>query len=138
MSRRSDLNQPIIAEFRANGGNVSGQFADVPLLLLTTTGVRSGQSRTTPLGYTTDGDYLIVVAANGGRATDPDWYRNLLAQPEALVEVGSDRFPVRATIAEGTERQRLYDQHAARIPVFARFPQQTTRQIPVVALERIG
>jgi deazaflavin-dependent oxidoreductase (nitroreductase family) len=134
----NDFNRQLIAEFRANGGKVGGQFANAPLLLLTTTGARSGQPRTTPLAHTTDGDRLVVIASKGGAPTNPDWYHNLVANPEATVEVGTERFPARATVARGEERDRLYARHAALMPTFAEYERMTTRAIPVVILERVG
>ncbi len=136
-SSPNQFNQNLIAEFRTNDGKVTGPFAGRPLLLLTTTGARSGRPRTTPLVYTTDGDRLVVIASKGGAPANPDWYHNLLANPEATVELPGERFRVRATLAEGAERQRLYDAQAALMPAFADYQQKATRQIPVFILERI-
>jgi deazaflavin-dependent oxidoreductase (nitroreductase family) len=132
----NNFNQQLIDEFRATGGKVSGQFAGAPLLLLTTTGAKSGQERTTPLAYTRDGERFVVIASKGGAPTNPDWYHNLRAHPAATIEVGSERYAVRATVPEGAERQRLYDQMAARMPGFAEYQRNTSRLIPVVLLER--
>jgi deazaflavin-dependent oxidoreductase (nitroreductase family) len=134
----NDFNQQLIEEFRANGGKVTGQFAGAPLLLLTTTGAKSGKERTTPLAYTRDGDRLVIIASKGGAPTHPDWYHNLRAHPAATVEVGSERFAARATMPEGEEQKRLYDQMAAKMPNFAEYQRNTTRQIPVVLLERVS
>jgi deazaflavin-dependent oxidoreductase (nitroreductase family) len=136
----TEFNRQLIAQFRANGGQiVTGLFKGAPLLLLTTIGAKSGQPRTTPLAYTRDGDRWVIIASKGGAPTNPDWYRNLLAQPTATVEVGTERFPVRAHIAVGAERDRLYDQMAAQLPnyKFAEHQRKTTRKIPVVTLERM-
>jgi len=130
------FNRRLIEEYRANGGKVSGRGAGTPLLLLITIGAKSSQERIAPLAYTREGDRLVIIASKAGAPTHPDWYHNLLAHPEATVELGSERFPVRATIAEGAERERLYDQMAARMPYFAEYQRNTTRQIPVVLLER--
>jgi deazaflavin-dependent oxidoreductase (nitroreductase family) len=135
-SNPNDFNRQVIEEFRANGGKVGGPFAGSPMLLLTTTGAKSGQPRTTPLVYTTDGDRIVVIASKGGAPTNPDWYRNLVANPVATVERGGETFQVRAVITEGEERQRLFDQQAALMPGFAEYQKKTTRQIPVVVLER--
>ena len=135
-SNPNDFNRQVIEEFRANGGKVGGPFAGSPMLLLTTTGAKSGQPRTTPLVYTTDGDRIVVIASKGGAPTNPDWYRNLVANPVATVERGDEKFPVRAVVTEGEERQRLFDQQAALMPGFADYQKKTTRQIPVVLLER--
>ena len=136
MSERSKLNQPIIAEFRANAGKVGGQFADTPLLLLNTTGATSGQSRTNPLAYITDGDRTIVFAANGGRDRHPAWYYNVLANPLVTVELGGEQFQAHAFVAEEPERTRLYAQMVESNPGFANFEQKTSRRIPAVILER--
>ena len=139
MSSFNDFNQTVIAEFHANGGKVGGMFANTTLLLLTTIGAKSGQPRTTPLAYTTDGDRFIVIASKAGAPTNPDWYYNLLANPIVTVEIGQERFQARAVVAKGQERDRLYTQMAERLPQFAEYQQKTTnRQIPVVVLERIG
>ena len=105
-----------VEQFRATGGIGPGRWATQPLLLLTTTGARSGLPRTTPLLYSTDGDRFVVIASKGGEPTHPDWYHNLLAHPEATVEVGAETFPVHAHVAQGAERRRLFDQQAAQIP----------------------
>ena len=138
MSINNDFNQALIAEYRANGGKVGGPFANAPLLLLTSTGAKSGKPRTMPLVYTTDGDHIVVIASKGGAPTSPDWYHNLVAHPEATIELGTETFNVRAIVTEGEERQRLYDQQAALMPNFAEYQKKTTRQIPVVILERIS
>jgi deazaflavin-dependent oxidoreductase (nitroreductase family) len=141
MSTMADLkqfNENLIAEYRATGGKVTGQFAGAPLLLLTTIGARSGQPRTMPLVHSTDGDRLVIIASKGGAPTNPDWYHNLVANPEVTVELGSETFRARATVAEGAERERLYAQQAALMPNFAEYQKNTTRQIPVVVLERLG
>ncbi len=135
-SNPNDFNQQVITEFRANGGKVGGPFAGSPMLLLTTTGAKSGQSRTTPLVYTTDGDHIVIIASKAGAPSNPDWYHNLVAHPTATVEIGTEKFQARARVAEGEERQRLYDQQAALMPGFAEYQKKTTRQIPVVILER--
>src|SRR4051812_41807024 len=105
------MNEPVIAEFRANGGTVAGRRW--PVLLLTTTGAKSGLPRITPLNYTTDGDRLIVIASKGGSLTHPDWYRNLVANPEVTIEIGTETFQARAMPAEEPERTRLFDQQVA-------------------------
>ena len=136
MTNQNDFNQRIIAEFRANGGTVGGPFAGAPMLLLTTTGARSGEQRTTPLVYLPDGDRLVVIASKGGAPTHPAWYHNLVAHPDVTVEVGSETLPVRAAVLSGEERDRLYARQAGLRPAFAEYQAKTTRRIPVVALER--
>jgi deazaflavin-dependent oxidoreductase (nitroreductase family) len=137
-SNPNDFNNNVIAEFRANGGKVGGPFAGSPMLLLTTTGAKSGQPRTTPLVHTMDGDHIVILASKGGAPTNPDWYHNLVAHPTVTVEMGAEKFQARAHVVEGEERQRLYDQQAALMPGFAEYQKKTTRQIPVVVLERVG
>jgi deazaflavin-dependent oxidoreductase (nitroreductase family) len=134
----NEFNRQLIEEYRANGGKVTGIFAGAPLLVLTTTGARSGQPRVTPLVYTTDNGRWVVIASKGGAPTHPDWYYNLRANPEVTVEVGAESFPARATITTGAERQRLFDQMAARMPNFAEYQRNTVRQLPVIVLERTG
>ena len=134
----NEFNRQLIEEFRANGGKVSGMFAGAPLLLLTTTGARSGQPRIAPLVYTTDNSRVVVIASKGGAPTHPDWFYNVRANPEVTVELGTETFPARATIVKGPERQRLFDQMAAQMPNFAEYQRNTTRQLPVIVLERAG
>jgi deazaflavin-dependent oxidoreductase (nitroreductase family) len=135
--RRRELNQDVIDEFRANAGRVtSGPFAAVSLLLLHTRGARSGQERISPLAYLADGQRWVVFAANGGRATAPGWWHNLLAEPGATIEVGAETVAVRAEQAQGEERQRLWDEHLRTSPYFAPIAAATSRAIPVVVLTR--
>jgi deazaflavin-dependent oxidoreductase (nitroreductase family) len=134
----TDFNRRLIEEFRANGGSVSGPFAGAPLLLLTTTGARTGRSHTTPLVHTRDGDRYVIIASKGGAPTNPSWYHNLVATPGATIEVGSEKFPVRSRVAEDEERDRLFDQQATLMPNFAEYQRNTSRRIPVVVLERVS
>ncbi len=124
-------NQKVIAEFRAKGGRDG-------LILLTTIGAKSGLPRTTPLVYTTDGSRVIVIASKGGAPSHPDWYRNLVANPEVTVELAHERFKTQAVVAEGQERERLFQQMASQMPFFAEYQKNTARQIPVIILERVG
>jgi deazaflavin-dependent oxidoreductase (nitroreductase family) len=134
----TNFNQDIIDQFRANNGTmVSGMFKGAPLLLLTSTGAKSGQTRINPLAYSRDGDRYVIIASKNGAPTNPDWYHNVVAHPEVTVEVGPDRFPARAVVAEGAERDRLYSAQAALMPGFAEYERKTTRRIPVVILEPI-
>jgi deazaflavin-dependent oxidoreductase (nitroreductase family) len=137
MSSPNNFNQSIIEEFRANGGKVGAPFVNGSLLLLTSVGAKSGQPRINPLAYISDGDHLAIVASKAGAPTNPDWYYNLLANPLATVEVGSERFQVRAAVAEEQERERLYTKMVERIPGFAAYQQKTSRKIPVVILSRV-
>jgi deazaflavin-dependent oxidoreductase (nitroreductase family) len=139
MSDRRDWNEnnrKVIDQFRSNGGIVGD--GKTPHLLLTTTGAKSGATRVNPLHYSTDGDRFIVLASKGGSAAHPDWYHNLVAHPEVIVEVRAERFDARANVAQGQERERLFNRHAASMPYFAGFQKKTKRQIPVIILERIG
>ncbi len=138
MSNPNEFNQKVIAEFRANGGKVGGQFAGMPMLLLNTTGAKSGQPRTNPVAYTTDGNNLIVMASKGGAPTNPDWYYNIKANPAVTVELGQEQFSAQAVIAEGAERDRLFNQMATAMPGFAAYQRNTDRKIPVVILTRMA
>ncbi|HEY0605849.1 MAG TPA: nitroreductase family deazaflavin-dependent oxidoreductase [Herpetosiphonaceae bacterium] len=136
MSDFNAWNTAIINEFRANNGKVSGRFEGTPLLLLHTTGAKSGVERINPLAYTQDGERLIIIASKGGAPTNPDWYHNILANPAVTVEVGNEHFPARAIAAEEPERTRLFEQMAAVMPGFADYQRNTSRTIPVIVLER--
>jgi deazaflavin-dependent oxidoreductase (nitroreductase family) len=134
----NEFNQNVIEEFRTNGGKVGGMFEGAPMLLLTSTGAKSGRQRTTPVVYTRDGDRLVIIASKAGAPTNPAWYHNLVAHPEVTVEVGTERVPMRAVVTEGEERSRLFDAQAALMPNFAEYAKSTSRVIPVIALERIA
>jgi deazaflavin-dependent oxidoreductase (nitroreductase family) len=137
MSETTDFNARIIEEFRANGGVVGGPFAGLPVLLLTTTGAKSGRERVKPLATLPAEDgVLYVFASKGGAPRNPDWYHNLLAHPDVQVEYGTDRFPATAAPVTGAERDRVYAEQAARAPAFADYQRKTDRVIPVVALRR--
>lgn len=138
MTDRQDWNKSIMAEFHANGGKVGGVFANATLLLLTTTGAKSGRSYTTPLVYFADGDRMTILASKGGAPTNPDWYHNLVANPIAEVEVSTERFPVRATVLPPEERDRRFAEIARIAPGFGEYARKTTRKIPVISLERIA
>ena len=132
----NDYNRHVIEEFRANGGKVGGEWEDIPLLLLTTTGAKSGERRTTPMAYLPNGDRLFVWAANGGSPTHPHWYHNLVAHPHVTVEVGTETFEAIAVATEDVERDRLWTQGVALYPQLAEAQAKTTRQVPVIALSR--
>src|SRR5215216_6939651 len=134
----SDFNQAIIDEFRANDGKVSGYFAGANMLLLHTVGAKSGQPRTNPLVYITDGDRLVVIASKGGSDSNPDWYYNLLANPNVTVELGTEQFQARATVVtEEPERSRLYAKIVEHQQGFAEYEKKTSRKIPAIVLERV-
>jgi deazaflavin-dependent oxidoreductase (nitroreductase family) len=126
----------VVAEFRARGGKVGGYHASMELLLLTTTGARTGQRRAVPLTYLPDGDRYIVTAGNAGSARHPAWYYNLIANPDVTVEMGSEAFRAVAVIADEAERGALYELFNAAYPQLEGYQAQTTRQIPVVILTR--
>lgn len=132
-----DFNRNLIEEFRSNDGKVGGMFEGAPLLLLTTTGAKTGTARIAPLAYTKDNDRFVVIASKGGAPSHPDWYYNLCTNPDVTVEVGTDAFPARATIQHGAERQRLFDQMSQKMPNFAEYQRNTRRELPVILLERI-
>ncbi|MEP6624177.1 MAG: nitroreductase family deazaflavin-dependent oxidoreductase [Acidimicrobiia bacterium] len=130
-----DWNQKIIDEFRANGGAVGGNFEGAPLLLLHSTGAKSGRERINPVMYqSVDGGYA-VFASKAGAPTNPDWFHNLRAHSDATVEVGDLTVPVRARVAESEERDRIWTVQKARYPGFAEYEASTSREIPVVVLE---
>jgi deazaflavin-dependent oxidoreductase (nitroreductase family) len=133
--RFQNYNQRVIDEFRSNGGVVSGRGSS--LLLLTTTGAKSGRQHTTPLAYTRDGDRYVILASKGGAPTNPAWYHNLVAHADVTVEVGGETFHARASIVDGAERERLFNQMAAKMPGFADYQRNTSRQIPVIVLTRV-
>jgi len=137
MTDLNEFNHNLIEEFRTNGGKVSGMFAKAPLVLLTTTGAKSGQPRTFPVVYTRDGDCLIVVASKGGSDQNPAWYHNLVANPVVTVELPDETYQARAVVVDGAERDRLYRAHADRMTNFDEYQAKTSRRIPVIALERI-
>jgi deazaflavin-dependent oxidoreductase (nitroreductase family) len=133
----SDFNTGIIQEFRSNRGQVGGGFEGAPMIILTTTGAKSGQPRTHPLVYLADGDRVVIFASKAGAPTNPDWYHNLVAHPRVTVELGDETFEADATVAEGDERDRLYAQQASIMPGFAEYQEKTERVIPVVVLTRV-
>ena len=131
---QNERNMAIIQEFRTNAGKVGGRFAGRSLLLLHTTGAKSGQPRINPVACIRDGDRLVVIASKGGAPTNPDWYHNILAHPLVTVETGTEQFQARATVAAEPERTRLYNKMAEMMPGFAEYQEKTTRVIPVIIL----
>jgi len=130
-------NDNIIEEFRANAGKVGGPFEGANLLLLHSRGAKTGLERVNPVAYQPVGDDIAVFASKAGADTNPDWYHNLLANPLATAEVGTDTVEVRARVAEGDERDRIWERQKQLMPGFADYEQKTRRQIPVVVLERL-
>ena len=131
------FNEALIEDVRANGRVTSGPFAGRNVLLLTTTGAKSGQHRTNPLVFSRDGDRVVIVASKGGAPTNPDWFHNLRTHPIVAVELGGERFRARAHVVPEPDRTRLYRQHATENPGFWDYEKRTTRRIPVVTLERL-
>ncbi len=136
MTDQNDYNLQLIEEFRANRNKAGGSFEGRPLLLLTTTGAKSGERRTTPMMYVPDGDRLLVIASNIGAPRHPDWYHNLVAHPEVTIEVGTETFDAIAVVTEGEEWHRLWTRIVELYPFFAEHQAKTTRPIPVIALSR--
>ena len=136
--RSNDFNRTVIEEFRANDGVVTGAFAGAPMVLLTTTGAKTGKERVIPLVHTRDGDRVVVIASKGGSPAHPHWYLNVLANPEVTVELPGETFRARAiTLPDGPEHDRLYRAQADLMPNFDEYQEKADRTIPVVVLERI-
>ncbi|NGO43326.1 nitroreductase/quinone reductase family protein [Streptomyces ureilyticus] len=133
----NDFNQQVIEEFRSNAGQVGGYFEGARLLLLTTTGARTGTRHTTPVGYLPDGDRVLVIASAGGAPKHPDWFRNLLVHPQVTVETGVFTFEARAVVLADEERDQLFARAVEAEPGWAEYEAKTDRVIPVVALHEI-
>ena len=130
------FNESFVAEFRANGGVVSGELEGFQFLLLTTTGAKSGKQRTTPLAYIPLEGKILIVASKGGALTHPAWYWNLVKHPQVTVELGSEKYSAQAVELEGDERDRLYAEVAGKVPTFAEYQARTDRVIPLFELKR--
>jgi len=137
MTDLNEFNHNLIDEFRASGGKDTGIFEKAPLVILTTTGAKSGEPRTFPVVYTRDGDRLVVIASKGGSDENPAWYHNLVAHPAVTVELPDETYEARAVVTEGDERDRLFRAHADLMPNFDEYQAKTSRRIPVIVLERI-
>jgi len=133
----NEFNKPIIQEFRTNGGKVGGQFAGAPMILITTTGAKSGQSRTVPLVYVLDGARPCIIASFAGAPKDPPWFVNLVKNPLVEVELGTEKFKARAEVLGEPARTEMFNKMASMMSVFNEYQAKTTRTIPVVALNRI-
>jgi deazaflavin-dependent oxidoreductase (nitroreductase family) len=129
----SDWNKGVIEEFRANEGKVAA-FAQQPLLLITHIGAKTGERRTNPVAYFTDGDRYVIVASKGGAPTNPDWYHNLLASPRVTIELGTKQLKVTAKKADPAERDRLWTMVKQKNPAFKEYEKKTSRTIPLVIL----
>jgi deazaflavin-dependent oxidoreductase (nitroreductase family) len=133
MNQWEERNQLVTKEFRANGGEVAGSQ---PLMLLTTTGAKSGQPRIAPLILVTYGDGVLAIASKGGYPTHPDWYFNVLAHPEVTVEVGKEKFNTTSQILTGSEREKAFARAVEVFPPYAEYQKKTEREIPVIILNR--
>jgi len=139
MTDRQDWNSKILEEFRANEGKVGGPFEGAPMIVIHTKGRKSGKEILNPLVYQAVDGKLAIFASKGGAPEHPDWYRNIMANPDITVEVGTETFRVRAREAEGEERETIWTKQKQLMPGFAEYEQKTTgiRDIPVVILERV-
>ncbi|HEX5904372.1 MAG TPA: nitroreductase/quinone reductase family protein [Actinomycetota bacterium] len=133
----ADHNAPIIEEFRANGGKVGGFFESASLLILHTKGAKTGRPQTVVLNHLPDGERFVVFGTKGGAPEDPDWVRNVLADPSPTVETGTETIAVRAAEITGPERDELYARQVELRPVFGEYPKKTSRTIPVIGLEPV-
>ena len=138
MSDYEDWNTSIINEFRANEGRVGNMFEGAPMVLITTTGAKTGTQRVTPLMCLPDGDSIAIFASAAGAPKSPAWFHNIVANPVITVEYGTETFSARAEPAGPEERNRLYAAQAERYPQFAEYEEKTTRTIPVVVLTRLA
>lgn len=131
----SDWNQKIIEEFRANEGRVGGNFEGAPLLLLHTTGAKTGRERVSPMMYLREDGHTYIFASKAGADTHPDWYHNLVANPEVTAEIGTQTHPATAVPVDDADRDRVYAHQAELYPGFADYERKTSRRIPVVELK---
>jgi deazaflavin-dependent oxidoreductase (nitroreductase family) len=134
----SRFNDRVIEEYRATGGEVTGPFAGTPLLLMTSTGARTGSPRTNPLAYFDHGGELYVFGAHRGAPKHPDWYHNIVAEPRVTVELGTESFGAVARVLDGEERAAVWRVQIAAAPIFEEYARKAGREIPVVRLEREG
>lgn len=130
-------NKKAIAEFRASGGKCGPPFEEYPIVLVTMTGAKTGRELCSPLAYSTDGEDLVVIASMAGFENNPNWYHNLVANPDVTLEVGTETFGAVAVLTEGEERDRLYAAQAERMPIFHKYAEKAApRVIPVFRLVR--
>jgi F420H(2)-dependent quinone reductase len=133
MNTWQERNEPIIKEFRENGGKVKGW---APLILLTTKGAKTGQTHIIPLMYVPYGNQILAIASKGGAVKNPEWYHNVLAHPDVTVEVGDEKFETTARILSGAEREKAFEKAVEVFPPYGRYQKKAPREIPVIALER--
>jgi deazaflavin-dependent oxidoreductase (nitroreductase family) len=137
MPNETAWNAAVIAEFRANGGEVASPYDNPPpMLLLHTIGARTGREHIVPMRCMSDGDTWYVFASAHGSDRHPDWYRNVVAHPDFTVEMGTETIPVHATELFGSERNAIFARQAARFPIFAEYERKLARTIPVIRLDR--
>jgi len=132
----NNYNSQIIDEFHANEGKVGGPFEGATLLLLTHRGAKTGTARTNPLAYIEEDGRYFVFGSKGGASTNPDWYYNLRANPNATIEIGTEQFDVTAEVLTGEDRDRVWGRNVRERPAFGEYEKRTSRQIPVIALTR--
>lgn len=133
MNKWQEQNEPIIKEFRENGGKVKGRTS---LILLTTKGAKTGRTHVVPLMYIPYGDQLLAIGSKGGSVKHPEWYHNVLAHPDVTVEVGDEKFETTARILTGSEREKAFEKAVEIFPPYASYQTKVKREIPVIALER--
>ena len=132
----NNYNRQIIEEFHANEGKVGGPFEGATLLLLTHRGAKTGTARTNPLAYIEEDGRYFVFGSKGGASTNPDWYHTLRANPDATIEIGTEKFDVTAEVLTGEERDRVWTRNVRERPAFGDYEKRTSRKIPVIALTR--
>jgi len=138
-STYQDFNRNLIKHLRENKGKApAGPFGGRDLVILTTKGAKSGAAHESPIVYSRDGDKYVIVASKGGAPTNPSWYYNLKAHPEVTVEIGGEKFEARAHEAGDDDYERLYQNHASKMPAFNEYRLKTTRHIPLMVLERLN
>jgi len=131
-------NDAVVADFRAHDGRITqGPLAGAVMLIMTSTGAKTGLPRTVPLGYHRDGERYVLVGSNNGRDEQPEWLANLRKNPIVTLEVGTETFQARATVTGGSERRRLLDARIAAVPIFGDYERKAKRELPVIVLERI-
>lgn len=138
MSTFGDFNRDLVEDMRAHKGKAtSGPFVGHDVLILTTKGAKSGETRVTPIVYTRDGERYVIIASKGGAPTNPSWFHNLKAHPHVTIEVDGEKFGAHARVVDEDDYERLYQHHASINPGFHEYRKKTTRKIPVVVLERV-
>jgi deazaflavin-dependent oxidoreductase (nitroreductase family) len=133
-----EMNRQVIGEFREKGGKAGGLFEGKPLVLVHHAGAKSGVQRIAPLVPYVDGSRIFIFASKGGADTNPDWYHNLVANPDTVVEFGAETFPITVRVLTGDERDEVYAKQSEVEPQFAEYQRNTTRLIPVIELQRTG